>query len=676
MPRDLGDAEAKDLTGHLPGEREDLVSGLARYLQKSGQLRVADEERGNGRHDTEVPISAKAAESLRAEASGAFLEQTLDAEQEAEILIEPMLSPTPLEETGELSVADVQATLMPELAGREPEPADEETDTAPPRRQRGLPTMKPEAEDLLLSGDTGLLEMQTGALPDRSDSEDIIDDDETSEDDRATAKVLPARGNPYRLSVPIVRDTVNFYNQTQALTSRAPDDNPRRDKLPTISVNEVSQPAHLGLEPVDEEFAEGDEGRGNETDRFDDAVRRAPTWAEKQKDTQKFLVAEVADSSAGESTAAELEMAQRGRPATGAADAGFETVGDITASDMEAARKAPLPKPSDVSADFELLPEETASQRMMPELTGSESAGFNSAFEDELPAVEAEQQPSQEDGPVRITERVTKPPAPQPQPADAEAVPRVTDALTRRIRQERDETLRLIQQAEEVAARLRAASERTYAAPEAAKPKTAPKHAAQLSTPKPAVPEPARAAVAPTASQARSLRSRRVDSHRTTRRRPVVPPDDLVERIESKLSSRAYSVDASVFAASSRVAAPSGGYFATHDVDELVAASAVLRDSIEAEWEDSGRDEPPDDPPPEPPRRLSDRLVEIRDVLDSRPPRYLVEERSVRTAPVVEVPAPDGNQERLWKTIVGILLLIVGLGAAFSYGLFYFLQSR
>lgn len=678
MPRDLGDAEPEDLTGHLPGERDDLVSGLARYLRQSGQLRVAgdSEPPGNGRHETEIPVRASAAESLRAEASGAFADLTLDAEQDAEILIEPLLSPAPLEETGELSIEMVRAQLVPEMIGREPEFSefsDEETDTAPPSRKRGLPTMKPEANELF-SSDTGVLEMQAGALPNASDSEGIADDD-TNEDERVTAKIVPGRGQPYRLSVPIVRDTVNFYNQTQALRG---EEIPRRDKLPTISLDEAAKSPLADLEPADDDFADDD--RGNQTDRFDDAVRQPPgRSAEKQKDTQKFYVSDVAESSAGESTAAELEMAQQGRPAAGAQEIGFETVGDITASDMEAARKAPLPAPSEVSADFELVPEETASQRLVPELTSSESAGFNSAFQDELPSVELEaEQELQDDGPARITERVTKPPAPQPQPKqeEAEAVPRITDALTRRIRQEREETLRLIQQAEEVAARLRAASERTQAAPQA---KPAAQSAPRATAAQPPKPEPAVPPLAQPSTRAEpAARSHRVDSRRTTRRRHVVPPNDIVERIESKLSSRAFALDASVFAGSNRFVQPSGGYFARHDVDELVAASAVLRESIEEDWEDESWCDVPDDPPPQPapPRRLSDRLHEIRDVLDSRPSRYLVEERSVRVAPVLEVPSPVGNQERLWKTLVGILFLMFGLGAAFSYGLFYFLQSR
>ncbi len=791
MPRDLGKAERKDLLGKLPGEDEEFVSGIVRFLEGAGQLAPpgngTHSGNGNGRnrHDTEVPRRAggngtSKTESLRADPHDTVFDEPLTIE---DMQSEPLLSPEPMLEPQAMDQPAPDASLIDELYSRNEDdvPAhekfdlDDETDTAPPRRRRGMPTLKPEPHEIPPSQDTGVLEMDVAnvADDDRLSSRDLDADDaddETGhlgagEEDRATEKLHPRsdRDPRWRASGPAVRDTVNFYNQTQNLGGTRGPANPitpgASDKIPSISPSEVSARHPLDLNPDDELPVEpitarlpsiDDDEIGRDTDKYfggkppDSDMLKRVGELEAPKPPKEKPKASPSDSTAGD-----LQLADIGPPPGRSLGSPSDTAADFSSAlraerdpDHAPTRKAPklrkpepLPDPEQVRGDFKQVPDDSPSERIVPELGVADSAELDMSFLDNAPEEPAEEEEDLKQKTGRITEKVGKtrhdhipgmkdaslpetaplPPRPKidtptSRVEEEEGVQRITDALARRIREEREETLRLIQQAEEVASRLRSASEHSRrnletlsglqpAAPsgettmrEPAPQPAPPVEQSERPTARQPVrdefdtnllPSPTQPVKAPQASD--TLRSDPVpppphpESRRTTRRRvPTQDIGELVGQIEQKLGGKTASLEDIIREASRRMESgdepepvlpdtPMDDY-ASMDLDQLVAASSALRESVEAEWdEDQHTGITPQASEPRPTERLSGALEAIWEEVDSRSATGVIEERKVRIAQTGDEVGLGWTQEALWKTYVGIGGVVFGLGALFAY---------
>ncbi|MCC7510050.1 MAG: hypothetical protein IT464_11875 [Planctomycetes bacterium] len=292
-----------------------------------------------------------------------------------------------------------------------------------------------------------------------------------------------------------------------------------------------------------------------------------------------------------------------------------------------------------------------------------------------LPEHVSAQRPSDRRQPVAASASARKAP---------ESGRRITDALARRVREERDETLRLIQQAEEVAARLRTASEQSRTNLEAVSVRRA-ATTADTAFEEPAanvaanvhdtdqfeaVPPPA--TVAPQAEAAGD--TQRPGTTRSGRKRvPTRAIGDLVDRIENKLGGTPASLEDIIREASQRldgVEPPVAGHAIASDVDELVAASSALREAVEAEWEEdrmSGTH--PAVPAAAVSSRLSGDLESIWEEVDSRGPTGEIEGHMAGLAASEEIDI-GWTQEALWKTLVGISGVTFALGALFVYVLY------
>ncbi|MBK8207174.1 MAG: hypothetical protein IPK87_10380 [Planctomycetes bacterium] len=290
-----------------------------------------------------------------------------------------------------------------------------------------------------------------------------------------------------------------------------------------------------------------------------------------------------------------------------------------------------------------------------------------------LPEHVSAQRPSDRRQPVAASASARKAP---------ESGRRITDALARRVREEREETMRLIQQAEEVAARLRTASEQSRTDLEAVSARRA---AASADT---AFEEPVPgtdvhdtdefATIPPTPAVAPQTESTTDPESTSTRRsaRKRVPTraiGDLVDRIEHKLGGTPASLEDIIREASQRldgVEPPAAQPAVDADVDELVAASSALREAVEAEWEEdrlSGTHAAV--PAAAVSGRLSGDLESIWEEVDSRGPTGEIEGHMAGIAASEEI-GIGWTQEALWKTLVGISGVTFALGALFVYVLY------
>lgn len=608
MPRELGKARTQDLVGSLPGESGNHVSDLAAFLQGSGQMQVpdpgsyldapsngsgSDTEIGRGR-DTEVAPAAHnfggnghaedtvfdtPLASFDSEMGFGDMGGEMTPELSPGPLLTPMqtpqaltpqpltpqslgpvdLSPTPMAEPQSLeSVPDLTS---PELD----EPIEEDQTEFPPSQQKTtkLPTVKAPAS----SSDTGVLEMAAKPLPkaERIDMAELAPQgadeetnlkDESGESEKITSKVDPRRDIDPRSLDPnaVMRDTVNFYNQTQSLHGErkaAPAGSGQRG-FPTISPNAVNSSAPLDLRPdrdskqpmpeptllssdesdtlmplsADPELAslvaESDhvEADRRDTDRFMDDDRRPPPLPQPEgvgagsgrrpaartpgelealsdertaagKDTQRFYVAEILKPAAAEpaDSTDELEPADTSVPKA-AAPSG-DTAPDYTSASEAATRIAyrkpePLPSPGSVQTDFLERPYSTAAERLVPELEDESQKPTDKLPErkDRITEKVLQQQAAQPASQPAMRPAASAPrpasapqvrpvsapqvrPVPAPQPVAASRRDgvgsgrhnRISDSVSRRLRAERDETLKLIEAAEEVARRLRASSD-------------------------------------------------------------------------------------------------------------------------------------------------------------------------------------------------------------------------
>lgn len=643
------------------------------------------------------------------------------------------LSPQLLSIDEPQSLESVPDLTSPELD----EPLDEDHTELPPVRQKTNP----------IGSDTGILEMVGKPVEEAErinfddlappDSEQRAEEEtslkeEGAESEKITSKVDPRRDIDPRTGEPhgVMRDTVNFYNQTQSLHQErqpSPAGSGQRG-FPTISPNVVNSAAPIDLRPelqqrapvpepsllasdesdtlvplnADPELAslvadsDVDDADRRDTDRFMDDDRRPPqlpvpvgvgaaggpisAGAPRElnalsdertaagKDTQRFYVAEIMKPAALDPADSTDELQPADSTVPKAPPSG-DTAPDYTSASEAATRIAyrkpePLPQPGSVKTDFLERPYSTAAERLVPGLEDDESQKPT----DRLP----------ERKPDRITEKVLqqaetaqaamrpaaseRPSRPQPQPvrqlspairapqpaAASRAQPsvgsgrqkRVSDSMSRRLRAERDETLKLIEAAEAVARRLRLSSESARA------------DLAVLSTRRSAVPEAEaegselaeaaaeRSAGSETVSDARadtdtSVRKRArgtSDARETTvaeasvdwygdadpdtpdpvapdplpgpapsRRRERVPTraiGEILDEIESKLQTGPALSDL-LSEASARLDAtpppPAPETDQDDDLDMWVAASGRLREIVESDWqagrEDAHRDD-------------------------------------------------------------------------------------
>lgn len=712
--------------------------------------------------------------------------------------------PEALDSIPDFASPEHDAPLQEEDDGGEPV-----TDKLPPRPANRPVDLPPPAN----AGDTGMLTMEAESLP--ADERLTLDELRADEDthlqvgadpsEKITSKVEPRVDMDPRSRDPdaVVRDTVNFYNQTQSLHQRqaagqakpvvegtvplAPrprefEDSPSRRFTPppplpaqSLAAEPEALPESMSFdddlmspEPSPDLAADDDVDSADrkDTDRFMEDDRRPPdlprpmgadksaqvtvrTGAPGQlpqldavapekvaagKDTQKFFVADIlrkkddapapagSDTRSSESTtdtAFEIATAREPLP-------GPETV------------EPDLPQPDDVEKDFDSRYFGRAEERIIPEFDG-------------VPEEARGQAESDQGGVERITEKVQKAAeaaAPEPAPAARHAAtasgrpampssagrmpatgprpaaiqqvppparpapvaasrrgPAVTDEVSRRLAAEREETLRLLQTAEELAARLRdassqsrtdllAISSRRRAVPmaEAEQPElpgpddsaptrilSARDHGSdeRPTTPVPQLPEEA-AAVAPSPVAAQR------PTHSRRERVPTQAIGDILGAIESKLGAHSAPLSDLLQEASrritTRIEAEQGGNGHSPDeehlsaeeidIDALVAASASWRKVFEVDPEE-------DELPPPPVQResvpsrvvtaspLSQDLDRIWKELSSSNPAVAPRADSARIA------APDAGpgwtQEALWKTLAGISLVTFVLGGLFVW---------
>ncbi|MCZ7606554.1 MAG: hypothetical protein M5U25_10900 [Planctomycetota bacterium] len=305
MPRELGKAKRADLTGHFPGEQAEYGSALARFLEGAGQLKplgegsCLDGPSGNGNgHATEVPgMLLRGDTEVAGNGAGSDTHFDLNTESlfgDAEMTPEPGFdTEAPLAPQGEMldlepvTFEPSADTLAP--AAPEPEMLDSVPDLTSPEHDQLLAEddeSSPAARDLApaTSGDTGMLVAEafgiasrdrltdedltadddwTGLQLDREEDErptdklapraasgaeedptDLLQRDDATEE-KITSKVEPRRDVDPRTRDPnaVVRDTVNFYNQTQSLYEQKQ----RSGGFPTISPNVVNSGSPLGL---------------------------------------------------------------------------------------------------------------------------------------------------------------------------------------------------------------------------------------------------------------------------------------------------------------------------------------------------------------------------------------------------------------------------------------------
>ena len=881
MPRDLGKAKRSDLSGQFPGEQAEYGSSFARYLEGAGQLKPLEDgtyldsasDNGNGRSteipgvshahtdpgnngsgsngsstDTEIgraPVSDNGASDTVFDTQGGFLDDDAMLPEPA-FASEPMQSLTP--DTAELEPVEFEPSADTLHPDNDDEPAS--LDSVPDLTSPELDVSDDDdATDILdrndrmpapaSSSDTGLLEAED--VP-RLREEDRINFAELSADgeetglpedldeveEKITSKVEPRRDVDPRSQDPnaVVRDTVNFYNQTQnfkeqksnggfptispdAVNStqplemsrerqdthplqREPDSPPELvenepDLLAPTPLNEPELQATspdlmpddgmAALAPVDELLSDEDtdtlkpgpaleaepaplDADGDlddydkhETDKFRQEDRDPPALpvpegtdkvdkeqvereraageelqpiADEEvaggKDTQRFYVADILakkpkpaseepKSQHTGDTTSELQPAEEGLPALTPADTatpGSETVaeqtGDPTVDDRPTEISHPLPTPSEVNTDFKTRLVTDASERIVPELESEPDESAEDTVDEEANASELEKitdklaPPPEYD---RTTRRraVVPPRETEFAGARSDRVKRITDALSQRLKEEREETLRLIEEAEAVAVRLREASESSradlIALSERRSSVSGNGHArvpeAPVSQPEPEgepneVADEFATVVFPEA---------RVSAHSDTnvsvpasRRNPNRVPTRTIGELVDDLQRAAVGTPTPLSEVLAQVSSRAEPVSEDDedDMDMLVAASARLRQTLEAEYEDdrhSGRipvvedtplsPEPRNQPAPESPTStLASDLDRLWKVLDSRRTATVVLPQSDK-ARITRDDRDDADvmegwtQEMLWPTMAGIAVVTFALGALFVW---------
>lgn len=882
MPRDLGHAKRADLTGHFAGEPSEQVSSLTNFLVAASQLSPpADGAHpgGNGRHETDTEVSGRQTEvphtHTDTEVAGRLHPggnghahdtvfdsplPSLDMEPEAmepEPLLtpEPMLAPEPagLAPTGAPELGARTEMLRPPVVPAPtplPEPEaldsipdfaspehdapllDEEgaepvTDKLPPRKPAAaVPDLPPPAN----AGDTGMLMMEAEATPEANQLslEELRADEDTNlqagfdPSEKITSKVEARVDTDPRSRDPdaVVRDTVNFYNQTQSLHGarqgaaaaqsvpgtvplaprpREFEDSPSRrftppPPMPSLAAEPEELPTaptfdsdDLAAEPMpdlsaDDEIESADR---KDTDRFLEDDRRppdlpkpmgadkaapaprkpavagqpatldavAPEKVAAGKDTQKFFVADILRKKDEPKPAARLAptssestgelQPETARPPAGesSTDTAFE-VGTEQQSTVREPKPVPeldLPESTEVEKDFDTNYYGKSDERIIPEYAGVPEEAKGQA---EPGADETGEVPQAPETPERITEKVSKAEEALPQPAPARPAasgrpavassagrmptaastpriapapaavpavaaqrtktPRVSDEVSRRLAAEREETMKLLDAAEQLASRLRTASEQSrvdLVAISARRRAAPPPEVSFEPEPAPVDSQPTRilsardypldekpTAPVPAVMEADAVHLAEpapVPQSRSRRERvPTQAIGDIVSAIESKLGQGDEPLSELLQEASRRITrrieAETGGNGNGNgnghsepeddDVDVLVAASGSWRALL-------GPDEPADVEQP-PPRVESNRVAAQSPLAQDLDRMW--KELSTRKAAVVSSVEParisrrldpglGWTQEALWKTLVGISLVTFALGGLFVW---------
>jgi hypothetical protein len=471
------------------------------------------------------------------------------------------------------------------------------------------------------------------------------------------------------------------------------------------------------------------------------------------KDTQRFYVAEIlAKKDHTGDTTAELMPAEDGPPQalSGASETSLGAPTDSSRA-APARRKAKrhepeeLPRPAEVNTDFLEQVHVSHEDRIVPEIGADD--GFDDDFDENEPdsddTVDEEAAALESSDSERITSKLKSPPVhdgapdpaeaasavsnwvyppqaaadsgrrqppstrsspakPQPAAASARSSRRITDGVSARLKQEREETLRLIEQAEAVAIKLREASENSRTDLVALSERRteirqrAPQPADLHELPDAADSEPPAqdSSAAETVFEERpeefksqppkSARSRPADRVPTRAIGEIV--DELQRTAERAPASLSELLDEVSRRQQAAAESASTNGDREDDLDMLVAASARLRETVESEWEEdrvSGRMPAVDNDEPEPAAATSRRpaaestlsadLDRLWDVLDSR--RHSAAHSTVvlaasdksRIAPREDELLEGWTQEMLWPTLAGIAVATFALGALFVW---------
>jgi hypothetical protein len=645
-----------------------------------------------------------------------FYNQTQNFQEQRKSAGFPTISPNVVNSGQPLGLRDDQTDRMPRPP-REPAAAaddGDDTDTLRPG-----PALSPMDE---LSPDEGLVLSPDAEAPMSLDAEPVMGPDEEPALSAAGKLVPGPVAAPLELSAEADIEEADK-RETDKFTQE--DREPPQLPLPegTDKVDKTQAPPRRkaksaagdveGLEPLaDEKVAAG-------------------------KDTQRFYVAEILakKASAGESTA-ELQPAEEGLPPQADAKGTGETSSDYSTDSAPAPRRrtaarkdetVPLPVPRDVHTDFIEHVHVSASERIIPELPelDEEEADEGDDTVDEE-ATGREEAIERLPRPVRPSPAVSRRTTSSTSTGHARPVP---GAFSERLELERAETLRLIEQAEAVAVRLREASDSSRSDLVALSARRETVRATRAEIPDPAaaetaydLPEDEIAAAGPV--DPIDPMKREIDERETAqivdRAAPEAPrrvadrvPTRAIGEMVSELQRSAERAPASLSALLDQVSrkAPArgngnGAETLPHDedIDLLVAASSRLRETIESAGDEDrisgrmpalghvegpapGRAEAPS-PAEASGRRasessLSGDLDRLWQVLDSRRAAPVSSRTTVEPATLL-IPAADKaritaresdvpgleegwTQEMLWPTLAGIAVVTFALGAVFVW---------
>lgn len=539
MPKELGVARRDELMGTFPGEDVERASMLVRFLEGLGQL-VPPTAEGK---DTEISSRQENTDTGIAPAEVAALStETLEELPLMGIEPEELLVPEPATLGAELSPEPASLEAMTEPTSLDSVPdltspeldhlEDDEDFTDMPETlpaSGSLPTVAPEPQEITPSGqrDTGLLEMDgmppsvdaslkpedLGINPEQEEETSIQAEDEEAE--KITSKVEHDRRDDPDSNV---RDTVNFYNQTQRMPGTRAINRDELDEQAAEGTTALGAMPHdePELDDTAEEISFDDEPLPEpslpETIPTDidlsDAtpVSDLPAVAESErKDTQKFFVADILSQPDNDASSSDTAI-----------DTPTETA--VRSSRKAVPEPLPLPVPEvvgDFAASDDMLEPVDASERIIPEMVmmtdqaavqPDQKSGDSTIDEATAPEQEPSLQISTDTNKVTVTPetvpsqsaltRIVRKPEPEaaddsssddtaPDYAEPEVevdkpeeelevsdstdaeliasdsrptssrVRRITDALTRRLRVEKDETEKLIEAAEKVAQKLR-----------------------------------------------------------------------------------------------------------------------------------------------------------------------------------------------------------------------------
>ncbi|KAA0217998.1 hypothetical protein EDM80_02240 [bacterium] len=499
--------------------------------------------------DAPTPGNETAIDVAPVSSSDTVHDDTLRAEPESALAPEPEAAPLSLDAT------EPGFALAPEA--EEVSAADTVFDTRLPEPEAAPPTVRPEAETRILtprevkreqelSPETDKLETGKLKLAPEDMGEPAVEEETSvvkSADDpeKITTKVDPNSAAAKAPQGGVMRDTVNFYNQTQALrdlldgsprpvpalppgttTTKIPvpgrpiaqadlvplENDAGQDELPVLGeslepadieppapappvpqavqdehdeqtrafLRDEIAPVHSDTDEAPELPAaeESEAADRKDTDRFrladlrpadlpvpegTDKIEKPPARAGEpllvapeadaaRRDTQKFFVSDLIGVATFKPAPKPVPLADDSDPDEAAVSSGSTTGSDTaldrTSSETESEPRpaAPLPKAREVETDF-VVPRPDSGTRIVPELVSARAPA--------KPSEKITEKVKQEE--AKDTDKL--PPPVEPEESAETPVRKITDALTRRMRQERDETRKLIDEAEGVLLKLR-----------------------------------------------------------------------------------------------------------------------------------------------------------------------------------------------------------------------------